>query len=91
MFFMEGLPAHADVVGFWAGLLTTASFAPQVAQSWRAGGKGLSWAMLALFGGGVTMWFVYGVMLQSWPVMVANAVTALEIGFLATLKLRRRE
>ena len=54
------LPAMTDsgteLIGFWAALLTTIAFAPQVLRTWRLGGHELS--MLSLFGAGVTLWFV---------------------------------
>ena len=37
--------------------------------------KGLSWMMLALFGTGVGLWFLYGLMRMSGPLMAANGLT----------------
>lgn len=75
-----------DTIGFWAALLTTVSFLPQVVRTWRMGGQELSWLMLALFGTGVGLWFLYGYLLQSGPLMLANGITGLQILALAVLK-----
>ena len=45
--------------------------------------------MLALFGTGVALWFVYGLMRMSAPIIVGNAVTGVQILVLLGLKLRR--
>jgi MtN3 and saliva related transmembrane protein len=80
--FMEFLPA----LGYAAAILTTVSFAPQLVRTWRTGGKDLSWAMLLLFGTGVGLWLVYGIYLSSWPVILANAATGVQVIAIAVLK-----
>ena len=44
--------------------------------------------MLALFGTGVGLWFLYGLMLRSGPLMAANGLTGLQILVLLALKVR---
>lgn len=77
------------MLGFVAGTLTTLAFVPQVLHTWRSKSvDGLSNAMLASFTIGVLLWFVYGLYLHSWPMIIANAVTmALQIP-LIVMKLR---
>jgi MtN3 and saliva related transmembrane protein len=84
------LHAFSEAIGFWAAVLTTSAFAPQVIETWRDGGEGLSWTMLALFGSGVGLWFLYGLLRMSAPLMLANGLTGMQILFLLGLKLRRR-
>jgi len=83
---LNWLTPHNEAIGFWAGILTTTAFAPQVVQTWRRGGEGLSWMTLALFGSGVGLWFIYGVVRTSGPLMLANGLTGLQILFLIGLK-----
>lgn len=83
--------AHSEAIGLWAGALTTLSFVPQVARTWRSGGHGLSWGMLALFGVGVGLWLIYGLLVESQPVILANAFTLAQIVLIAGLKLWKRE
>ena len=82
----DSLTPYKESIGFWAAVLTTASFAPQVFRTWRSGGDGLSWTTLALFGSGVGLWFVYGWLRTSGPIMLANGLTGLEVIFLIALK-----
>jgi MtN3 and saliva related transmembrane protein len=59
-----------------AAILTTAAFIPQaykIIQSRETAGVSL-W-MHITFAAGVSFWFVLGVLLWNWPMMIANAVT----------------
>jgi len=85
---MDWLSSHTEAIGFWAGILTTIAFAPQVIRTWRLGGDQLSWAMLALFGTGVALWFVYGYLRMSQPLMLANGLTGAQILIILALKVR---
>ncbi len=78
-----------EAIGTVAGILTTVSFAPQAIRTWRVGGEGLSWAMLVLFGSGVGLWFVYGLLRGSGPIILANGLTELQVLFIFVVKLCR--
>lgn len=66
----------ADIVGFMAALLTTASFAPQAWLTFRSRDvSGISLAMYSAFTLGVALWLAYGVLVGAWPIVLANAVT----------------
>ncbi len=65
-----------DWIGSVAAVLTTVSFVPQVWKTWRSRDvSGISVTMYAVFTIGVSLWLVYGIVLQAWPIIVANAVT----------------
>ncbi len=65
-----------DHLGFVAAFCTTCSFVPQVLLVWRErAAAGVSAGMYSLFIFGVALWLAYGVMIQSWPVIIANALT----------------
>ncbi|HWI19508.1 MAG TPA: PQ-loop domain-containing transporter [Vicinamibacterales bacterium] len=74
-------------IGFMAAVLTTVAFVPQVFRTWQMGGRELSWSMLALFGTGVSLWFAYGVVRQSWPLMIGNGLTLIQVAAMAGIKL----
>ncbi|MGB4062147.1 MAG: SemiSWEET transporter [Burkholderiaceae bacterium] len=80
-----------DIIGFFAATLTTASFIPQAWLTFKTKDvSGISLGMYSVFTTGVAGWLVYGVLLQAWPVVIANTVTlALASGILA-MKLRYR-
>ncbi len=78
-----------DTTGYIAALLTTASFVPQVWQSYRTRDvSGISLGMYSMFTAGVALWLAYGVATDATPVIVANAITlALALSILV-MKLR---
>ncbi len=77
-----------DLIGTLAALLTTLSFVPQAWHTFQTKDvSGISLGMYSAFTLGVALWLAYGLMLQAWPVVIANAVTlALALGIL-TMKL----
>src|SRR4029078_13511390 len=86
---MPWLSEQSEVIGCCAGMLPTVAFLPQVIRTWRAGGQALSGLMLALFGTGVSLWFVYGLLRMSRPIMLANGVTDLQVLVILVLNLHR--
>ena len=68
----------ATALGTIAGILTTAAFVPQVVKTWRSrSARDISGVMFLAFSVGVALWIVYGVLLRSAPVVIANSVTLL--------------
>jgi len=66
----------SEILGFLAAVCTTASFVPQVWHILKTRDtRALSLMMYLLFTVGVTLWLVYGVMIASLPVIVANSIT----------------
>jgi MtN3 and saliva related transmembrane protein len=82
---------HSDLIGYCAAFLTTFSFAPQAWMTFRTRNvSGISLGMYSAFASGVALWLAYGLLLQAWPIVAANAVTlALALAILA-MKLRYR-
>ena len=75
------------VVGYIAGTLTTASFLPQVLQSFRSRScRDLSFAMLFVMGTGTALWTLYGVMLRRLPIILPNVVSVCLIASLIVMK-----
>lgn len=79
------------LLGYLAAFLTTLSFLPQAWASVRTGRTdGLSLPMYALFSAGVALWLLYGLVIGSWPVVAANAVTLVFALVILGLILRNR-
>ena len=79
----------AMMLGLVAGTLTTAAFVPQLVKAWRSKSTGdLSWGMLITFSMGVLLWLIYGVWIDSLPVILANAVTLTLQAGIISLKIR---
>ena len=65
-------------IGFVAGILTAFAFLPQELKTWHTrSSEDLSPVMLGAQSTGVALWIVYGVAIDSGPVILANAVTLL--------------
>ncbi|HTY03879.1 MAG TPA: SemiSWEET transporter [Rhodocyclaceae bacterium] len=68
--------AIQEIIGYGAATLTTVAFIPQALQSWRTRDlSGVSLPMYSLFTVGVGLWLIYGLYLDSWPIVIANGVT----------------
>lgn len=69
-------PYLADVLGYFAAFCTTIAFVPQVLLVWRRrSAEGVSTIMYLILSVGVGLWLAYGLVLASWPIIIANAVT----------------
>ncbi len=67
-----------EFLGLVAAVLTTTAFLPQVYKTWRTKSTdSLSLSMLLIFETGVLCWLVYGILINSIPIILANFVTAI--------------
>jgi MtN3 and saliva related transmembrane protein len=80
----------ATVIGTVAGILSTASFVPQVLKAWREGTQSISQRMYMVTVSAFILWTVYGFVIGSWPVIVFNALSIDLSGTILTLKVRGR-
>ena len=61
-------------LGYVAGMVTVASFLPQVVRAWRTRRtRDLSLASLALLITAGSMWILYGALSRDWPVVATNS------------------
>ena len=88
----EGMTmALHEIIGYFAAVLTTFSFVPQVWHTFRTRDvRGVSLGMYSVFACGVSLWLVYGLLLGAWPIIVANAVTLALVTCIVTMKVRFR-
>lgn len=72
----ESLAPYVEYIGSTAGALTTFAFLPQVIKVWRTRcADDLSFLTFAVFCLGVALWLAYGVLIDSPPLIVTNAIT----------------
>jgi MtN3 and saliva related transmembrane protein len=65
-----------ELLGFLAALCTTGAFIPQVWHILKTRDtRALSLTMYLLFTVGLVLWLIYGILIGSPPVVVANAIT----------------
>jgi MtN3 and saliva related transmembrane protein len=78
-----------DVVGTLAAVLTTIAFVPQAWLTWKTrSAQGISIGMYSIFTSGVALWLTYGMIIDAWPVIIANAITLMLALFILGMKLR---
>ncbi len=64
------------LLGFGAAVCTTIAFLPQVIKNWRTRSAGdLSFGTFTVFTFGVVLWLVYGILINSLPIIAANVIT----------------
>lgn len=81
----------SDFIGYTAAFLTTLAFVPQAFQSWKTRDlSGISLPMYSLFSLGVLGWLIYGVLINSWPIMLANSITLILACIVLYLKISHR-
>ncbi len=77
-----------EIIGLIAGCLTTLSFLPQVWHVWRTRStQDISLVMYWVFCTGVFLWIVYGTLIGSWAVILANIVTFVLAGAVLAMKI----
>ena len=82
-------PLWVNVIGFIAAALTTFSFIPQAIKTFRSRDtRSISLGMYVIFTIGIACWLVYGVLLESWPMIIANLITLSLAAAILTMKLR---
>lgn len=80
------------VIGLAAGTLTTLSFVPQLLRTWRLRrAHDMSGWWLASFMTGITLWLIYGILLPSMPIIVANSATLALIMPILAMKVSYRD
>ena len=79
-----------ELIGYSAAFLTTIAFLPQAHHSWTTRDlSGISLPMYSLFTAGVALWFVYGLYIESMPVVIANAITLILSSVVLVLKIKQ--
>jgi MtN3 and saliva related transmembrane protein len=67
-----------SILGYIAAVLTTVSFLPQVTHIYKTRDtSAISLSMYLMFSIGVFLWFIYGVLIHAWPMVIANGITLL--------------
>ena len=76
-------------LGYAAGVITVASFLPQVVRAWRTRRtRDLSLGSLALLILAGALWIVYGAISRDWPVVATNTGMVALLVLLAGAKAR---
>jgi MtN3 and saliva related transmembrane protein len=72
-----------------AAILTTAAFVPQALHIIRhRETKAISLVMYLAFATGVAFWFLFGFLIDNWPIMISNAITFALTAAIVAMKIR---
>ena len=81
--------ANMEWAGYLAAVMTPLAFVPQAIQTIRTRDtRSISLGMYVVFTAGIAMWLVYGIALDSMPMILANIVTFLLSATILGLKLK---
>jgi MtN3 and saliva related transmembrane protein len=79
------------LLGLCAATLTTAAFLPQMLKTWqRKSAQDVSYVMLITFITGLFLWLIYGIILNSAPIILANSFTLFFNFIILWLKIKYR-
>lgn len=79
----------SEIIGMVAAFLTTVAYMPQVLRVLKTRDtRAISLGMYSLMTTGIVLWLVYGVMIESWPIIIGNAVTLTLASIILWMKLR---
>ena len=80
---------HTEWIGYAAASLTTASFVPQAWLTFKTRDVSeVSLSMYSAFTLGIALWLAYGLLIEAWPVVIANIITLLLATSILVMRLR---
>jgi MtN3 and saliva related transmembrane protein len=83
------MPFLTEAIGTLAAILTTASFLPQAIKTMKSGNtKDISLLMYVCFVTGVFLWTVFGILINTMIIVVANVITFILAGTILVIKIR---
>ena len=81
--------ANMEWAGYLAAAMTTLAFVPQALKTIRTRDtRSISLGMYVVFTIGIAFWLVYGIALNSTPMILSNIVTFLLSATILVLKLK---
>ena len=82
------MSTFATVIGLAAAVCTTTANLPQLKKAWTTGQTDdISLKTLLLFGGGLVLWVVYGILKEDIVIILANGISLAVLAALLFLKL----
>lgn len=83
------MSAITESIGSIAAILTTACYLPQVFHTYKTRDvAGISLMMYLALLGGVSCWLIYGVLRETWPLVVSNVITIAMLLSIISMKLK---
>ena len=80
---------NPEIVGYVAAILTTAAYVPQVKKIARhKHTQSISLGMYSLLSCGIGGWLIYGIMVDSPSLILANGISLLMVVFILGMKIK---
>ncbi|MFH1198108.1 MAG: SemiSWEET transporter [bacterium] len=80
-----------DILGYVAAVGTTGAFIPQVYKVYKTKKtEDLSLGTFLLFCIGIVLWTVFGVLIKSLPVILANSITFVLAFYILVMKIKHK-
>lgn len=78
-----------ELIGFAAAFLTTAAFIPQALKVYKTRKTDdLSFGLFFMLFVGISLWFIYGLLISAMPIIVANGITLVFVAYILWMKIR---
>lgn len=80
---------NPEIIGMIAAVLTTAAYLPQTVKVLRTKNtRDLSLGMYIMITSGIAGWLVYGIMLESPSLILANGLSVIMAAIILVMKIR---
>ncbi len=80
-----------EIIGYIAMMLTTVANLPQFYKSVKTQSVGdISIWYIVPLAAGICCWLIYGIMINSIPLMVSNSIGAFTMGWISIIKLKEK-
>jgi MtN3 and saliva related transmembrane protein len=80
---------YITIIGLMAAALTVVAFFPQLMKVWKTKStRDISLGMFSIFCSGVFLWFVYGILMQDPPIIVANFLVFIQALIILMFKVK---
>ena len=85
--FLEYIAAYHELLGFVAAGLSAFSFLPQLIKIWKFRSvKDISTGMYVIYTFSVMLWLIYGIIIKSAPLILAEILTLILVSAILTMK-----
>ena len=80
---------YITIIGLVAAACTTIAFFPQILQVYRTKQtRDLSLPTFILLTTGIFLWLIYGILLESLPIILANSITFIGCFYIMIMKIK---
>ena len=78
---------YQEIIGLIAAVLGIISFVPQVVKIWQTRSvKDISYVMYLIYTTSLILWLIYGIMIKSLPIILAELFTLIFVLMILVMK-----